>query len=450
MNNKTKLGLFLTAGILAIMISIIAAGSFSLSRTYKVYAYFNNIVGVTKKAKVKIAGVDVGVLREVSLENEKARLTITIDTGVVLYKNAKISIVSSGIIGTKYLEVNPGTPDNPKIKDGDVIESKEAGSMEDVVNNMVTKVNSVLDEFAGSAKEGNIIGNLAEAVRDLKSVMQNISSQNAKIAASINNINDFSKNLAQMSEAGKRDLQDTMANIKSASERLDILISKLYEGDGMMAALIGDEEVGREVKETISNAKDAVATAKTAVESLTQTLGRAESLRFQWDYMGRYNVKDEKFRNDLGISIIPGKDKFYYVGISNVGDANEESDSNERHTMNRLEALMGFRSKHLEIYGGVMRGTAGGGFGISFLNPIYEQARRLQLHFNAYNFGRKKNGPEMDADLRFGFTRWLFAGVSVEDISYKTAVTPYIKIEIDDKDLASLLGIVSIAAVSTK
>jgi phospholipid/cholesterol/gamma-HCH transport system substrate-binding protein len=450
MNNKMKLGLFLTVGILSIMISIIAAGSFSLGRTYRAYAYFNNIIGVTQKAKVKIAGVDIGVLRGVSLENGKARLSLSIDRGVVLYKNASVSIVSSGIIGTKYLEINPGTPDNPEVKDGDVLASKESGSMEDVVNNMVSKLNAALDEFTGGAKKGNIIENLSDAVKDLKSVMQNISSQNAKIASAISNLNDFSKDLAQISGSSKRDLQETAANIRIASEKLDILISKLYEGDGMMATLIGDEEVGREVKEAITNAKEAVATAKTTVENISRTLGRAERLRFQWDYAGRYDLKDEKFRNDLGISLIPDKNKFYYVGISNVGDANEEENSSERHTINRLEALMGFRSEHFEIYGGVMRGTAGGGVGVSFFDPIYEQSRRLQLHFNAYNFGRKKNGPEMNADLRFGFTRWLFAGVAVEDIAYKTAVTPYIKIEIDDKDLASLLGIVSIAAVSTK
>ncbi|MDR3113787.1 MAG: hypothetical protein LBU09_05365 [Endomicrobium sp.] len=111
---------------------------------------------------------------------------------------------------------------------------------------------------------------------------------------------------------------------------------------------------------------------------------------------------------------------------------------------------MGFNFGRFSIYGGVMRGTAGGGLGFSFFGPIYERYKLLQLNVDAYNFGRKSKGAEVNAGLRFAITKWLYAGVNVEDIAYKTAVTPYIKIEIDDEDLAALLGIVSIAAVSTK
>jgi phospholipid/cholesterol/gamma-HCH transport system substrate-binding protein len=450
MNNKTKLGLFLVVGILAIMISIVAVGSISLSDTYNVYASFDNVIGITQKAKVKIAGVDIGVLRSIKLEDGKARLKLSINGKTVLYKNAKVSIVSAGIIGTKYIEVYPGDSSFPRVKDGDVLETKSAASMEEAVNGLLAKISATLDEFTGGAKEGNIIGNLADAVKDLKSVMQNISAQNAKIASAIGNIDAFSRDLAQMSASGKQDMQETMSNIKNASEKLDILITKLYEGDGMLATLIGDEEVGQEVKDAISEAKETVVIAKTAVENISKTLGRAEKLRFQWNYLGRYNVKDDKFRNDLGISIIPSNEKFYYVGISNVADANETKSYDERHTINRLEALMGFMFDKFEIYGGVMRGTAGGGLGFSFFGPVYEKYRLLQLNVDAYNFARKDKGAEINAGIRFGITKWLYAGVSLEDIAYKTAVTPYIKIEIDDGDLAALLGIVSIAAVSTK
>jgi hypothetical protein len=58
--------------------------------------------------------------------------------------------------------------------------------------------------------------------------------------------------------------------------------------------------------------------------------------------------------------------------------------------------------------------------------------------------------PEVDLGVRFGFTKWLYAGVMVEDTLYRSALTPYIKIEINDRDLAALLGIISIAAVATR
>ena len=56
---------------------------------------------------MKIAGVDIGVLKGVSLKDSRANLCLAINKDVVLYENAAASIVSMGIIGTKYIEINP-------------------------------------------------------------------------------------------------------------------------------------------------------------------------------------------------------------------------------------------------------------------------------------------------------------------------------------------------------
>ncbi|MDR2436666.1 MAG: hypothetical protein LBD17_01145, partial [Endomicrobium sp.] len=103
-----------------------------------------------------------------------------------------------------------------------------------------------------------------------------------------------------------------------------------------------------------------------------------------------------------------------------------------------------------EVYGGVIKGKAGFGVGYSFFEPIWAEFRRLKAYLNVYDWGRDKHGPLFDAGLRVGVTKWLYAGVALEDATYERAITPYIKLEIDDKDLAALLGIITIAAVATK
>jgi DNA repair protein RadA/Sms len=82
----------------------------------------------------------------------------------------------------------------------------------------------------------------------------------------------------------------------------------------------------------------------------------------------------------------------------------------------------------------------------------YESAKWLGkrpscLSWNSFVEEKRRN---INEGLRFGITKWLYVGVNIEDIAYKTAVTPYIKIAIDDEDLAAFLGIINIAAVSTK
>jgi hypothetical protein len=166
--------------------------------------------------------------------------------------------------------------------------------------------------------------------------------------------------------------------------------------------------------------------------------------------MGRYNMKAEKLRNDVGITIMPNNNKFYYVGVANIAEGSSVKDEKEKNNINKLEALLGFRAVNSEIYGGVIKGKAGVGFGYSFFQPIYAPYKRVQTYLNTFDFGRENHGPQIDAGVMVGVAKWLYAGVEVEDISYRTDITPYIKIEIDDKDLAALLGIISVAAVAAK
>ena len=450
MNNKVKLGVFTAIGLLAILVSIVAVGSFSVGKKHKVYVLFDNTSGLLKKAKVKIAGVDIGVLRDIELQGNKARLCLTIDEDIALYQNAKASIVSMGIIGTKYIEIFPGDSSFPQVKDGDTMGASDSGSLEDTLGKIADKLNNIIDSIGKDGRNGDMIDNLSDSIRDLKSFMSNLSNQNAKISSAFGSLNKFASALADITVQNKQDIRDAIASMKDMADKMDLLVTKIYQGEGTIGALINDEEMSDELKETVTTAKDALASAKKMVEGLQETLGKANRLQLSWNYMGRFDTKDNKLRSDVGLNIMPSDEKFYYVGIANVADSSEAVDQAEKDTMNTLDALLGFRFDKFEVYGGIMRSKAGGGIGYSFFEPTYAPYRKVYMHLNAYNFGREDNGPEIDAGIRFGFTKWLYAGVMVEDTLYKAAVTPYIKLEIKDTDLAALLGIISIAAVSSR
>lgn len=450
MNNKIKLGIFVLAGLAAILVSLVAVGSFSLNKKYTVYVLFDNASGLTKKAKVKIAGVEIGVLRGIDLWDTKARLRLAIRDDVKLYQDASASIVSMGIIGTKYIDVNPGSSSLPEVKNGDMLSTSKALSLEEKLGQIAEKISSAIDSLGKDGKNGDMIDNLAQSIRDLKSIMHNIALQNSKITSAISNLNKFSYNLADIAESNKLDIREAVLSIKEASAKLESVMTKINEGEGAFAALINDEQMGRQLKETVSTAKDAVASAKTAIDGLSETFGEVNKLQLYWDYMGRYDSKDEKLRSDLGIGISMRKERFYYVGVSNAADASNEKDKEEKDRMNTLTALLGFRGEHAQIYGGVMRNKAGVGVGYSFFDPIYAPRRRLQIHFDAFNFPRKNKPPEFNAGVRLGITGWFYVGISVEDIAYKASLTPYVKLEIKDTDISRLLGIAGVAAAASK
>jgi len=426
MNNTVKLGLFVAIGIAAIAISIIMLGNWTFNGSRIFYTEFANVAGLTNKAKVKIAGVDIGFTRKIELRNSKARLKLAIDRDVVLYENARARIVSMGVIGTKYIEINPGDSTYPLLQPGATIAADSSGG----------------GDILSQLSDGGMMNNLASAIKDLKNVMANIAQNNDKISESIANIEMFSRNLAQITTDNKDDLRETIASIKDVADKLNAILVNVSSGDGTMATLINDKQMGSDLKEAIASAKD-------TVNSLKDTLGLANTLQLQWDYRGRYSTRDHAFRNDVGITIMPNNSKFYYVGVANVADASRVADS-EKDSVNKLEALLGFRFNKFEVYGGAIRGTGGFGASYSFFEPTYAPYRTLQIFANAYDFGRTDGGVRVDADLRVGLMKWLYAGVAVEDMAHKPDFTPYVKLEIKDNDLAKLFGIGSIAAVAAR
>ena len=90
MQNRTLeigVGLFLLAGILALLLLALRVSGLSASPTsdtYKVYAYFDNLAGLTVRAKVTMAGVTIGKVTAIDLDRDSytGRVTLQLDKSV--------------------------------------------------------------------------------------------------------------------------------------------------------------------------------------------------------------------------------------------------------------------------------------------------------------------------------------------------------------------------------
>ena len=442
MSNESKLGLFVTLGIVSIAISIMLLGNFDFKSRYTINAYFANASGLPKKAKVKIAGVDVGHIKNIILENEKAKIILNISSDVTIYSDAKAKIVATGIIGTKYIEISPGTQTNKVLIDGDSIETLETRSVEDMISNVVDQVSKVLGNVSSGINE-EFFKNLSDTVKNLKKVSQTISDKEKEIGQVITNFNKFSGDLAEVTSQNKEDIRNIVLEMKKVSLQLDEFMTKINKGKGTIGTLVNDEQMATELKETVSS-------IKTTVNQLQTTFGKVNRLEIDWEYMFRYDTRDVKSYNDFGIRFRPNPNKFYYLGISNIANSKDVLPE-DRENINKLDALIGFRSKHLEVYGGAIRSTGGIGAGFSPYNPIADKYRKLYFNVEIFDTNSQTTDkkPNITAGARLGIFHWLYAGVQAEHITSNTSWMPYIKVKIMDQDISSLFGVAAIAATGS-
>jgi phospholipid/cholesterol/gamma-HCH transport system substrate-binding protein len=132
MNNsrvEIVVGIFLVLGFLAFGWLAMQLGEvpwLSGSKTYTVYADFDNISGVRSGSEVQIAGVTVGSVTGLSLsDDDQARAALQISKDIKIPRDSIASVKSQGIIGDKLIQITLGG-DEENYQEGDVIVDTES------------------------------------------------------------------------------------------------------------------------------------------------------------------------------------------------------------------------------------------------------------------------------------------------------------------------------------
>ena len=140
---KTKLeivvGVFVLIGVLCLGYLSIKLGKLEMigGDVYEVEAQFNSASGLKPGSTIEIAGVEVGRVRGITLVEDRAKVKLAVNKTVKLYTDTIASIKTRGIIGEKFLALNPGGGGDP-LKPGDIIRDTESGlDLEELVSQYV-------------------------------------------------------------------------------------------------------------------------------------------------------------------------------------------------------------------------------------------------------------------------------------------------------------------------
>ena len=136
---ELAVGLFVLAGILCLgYLSIKLAKMEVLGGDgYEIYAIFSNTGGLKEGASVVIAGVEVGRVRAITIENYEAKVTLTLKEGLQIQEDAIASVKTKGLIGEKYIQISPGGSEEIIPPGGAILETEPAVDIEQLISNYV-------------------------------------------------------------------------------------------------------------------------------------------------------------------------------------------------------------------------------------------------------------------------------------------------------------------------
>jgi phospholipid/cholesterol/gamma-HCH transport system substrate-binding protein len=132
-------GVFVVAGIAALVMLAMKVGNlgtYNVSDTYKVHAYFSNIGGLKPKASIRSAGVLIGRVTSISLDTTRyeADVEMSLDKRYQFPKDTFANILTSGLLGEQYIGLVPGG-DTAMLKNNDEVkQTQSAMVLEDLIS----------------------------------------------------------------------------------------------------------------------------------------------------------------------------------------------------------------------------------------------------------------------------------------------------------------------------
>lgn len=324
----------LKVGILAIVVLLILSYmTFKVSgwgitwkRGYRLYVVFDNISGLDEKSRVKVAGVDSGIVEKIQLKEGKAEIAILIDSDVKIYEDAKASLRVSGLLGDKYLALWSGSPTKRLLKDGDRVKNTEAPIDIDALANELTSAASYISDLAETLQ--GIFGKfereaIIEAIHNLRAVTKNLNEILKEDRKPLHNmlvkLEDFSKTLSdkgpefiddlskvakdlrELIEENRYAFKESMESIKRVSESAGNIAQKIERGEGTLGKLLKDDKLYDSLSQ--------------AAEGVGKTVSAVDRLRTFMDFRSEYLTKEGDWKGYFDLTLQPRKDKYYILGV---------------------------------------------------------------------------------------------------------------------------------------
>ena len=150
---ETWIGVAIITALVVIVILVFARSGFS-DGSYEITARFNRADGISTGSIVRFAGVPVGQVEELRLdENFRAIAVLRIDDGVVLDTDATASIVTDGLFGQKFIQLDIGGSDALIGEGQEITFTEDSLVLEDLLELIIGRAKQVRRGAGGAATE---------------------------------------------------------------------------------------------------------------------------------------------------------------------------------------------------------------------------------------------------------------------------------------------------------
>jgi phospholipid/cholesterol/gamma-HCH transport system substrate-binding protein len=220
-NRNVIVGIFVMAGLTLFTIGLFLIGNRheAFARHIEYYAEFTNLSGITKGAKVQVAGMAAGQVVDIGVPTSPAsrfRVRVRINEALhgLVRTDSVATIGTEGVVGDTFLLIHPGSANAPAADAQATLMSKEP-----------TELSELLDQ-------GKVV---------------------------LTNVDSTVKNANGVLTSVGKNLNNTLDEARTAVGNANDVVVSVKQGRGPVGMMLRDETVATQLRQTVSNAQQAAA-----------------------------------------------------------------------------------------------------------------------------------------------------------------------------------------------
>jgi phospholipid/cholesterol/gamma-HCH transport system substrate-binding protein len=418
MKREIRIGIFLAGALLILAVIIFIVGD--LAEAFRKPGYVLNVqigsaLGLEKRSDVKMAGIRIGYVKDIVLEQRRARVIMNVYPQFKVPKGSKATLASLGLLGERFMEIVPGG-DPGYFAPGESLEGLPTVSFDQIgtlfltVGDEIKQLSASLKDVLGKDKEGGVKqtlrnlssltaelnsflsenkGGLGDTVRNASKTFEELSLRLREVSENINKaVSEYGALAGENREGVKRNMQkveELLEEIGKAVKSLNESLEKVRKSEGSLGKLINDPALYDQVQGAVADVRkvvDPVASFRAGVE-------------LRGDYYGSSNL----VKGSLGLGVRAG-DKLFLAGIAH--------DPWQDRFVYSLQG--GLRWGGLAPRAGIIESEFGAGV------DYYALKDRLAVGVEGFDFGRDP-GPRFRLYGKFYPAKSVFLVAGVDDFT---------------------------------
>ncbi|MEW6615054.1 MAG: MlaD family protein [Thermodesulfobacteriota bacterium] len=240
MSTEIKVGVFVVLGILVLAYMTVNIEKIRIGRAvgYRVYTKLDSASGLVKNSPVRIAGVEVGRVENIALDAGKAKVTLRLPFQVTLPVDSLVYVKSEGLLGEKYIEIQPGSSKDVFARQN--AEIRQGASQVDM-DQIFAQVNSVATDIKGVTASLNRVLGGQEGEQTLRKTFENIKEVTNELNITVKQNREKFSTIMNNFEKLSGNLVGVSAKAGDAFNTIDRVAKKIDNGEGTLGKLVADK-----------------------------------------------------------------------------------------------------------------------------------------------------------------------------------------------------------------